>query len=147
MKGRPRSRTECLDGPRPCPWVSCRYHLLLDVTEDGRLYNNWQVDETSADSIADTLTAMPDTCSLDRSHEGLQQEEIGALFSLTKQRIEQIEARAIARLKAAGIDLEDAPEHPDDPYMKYFALDDDESAELVDLYGDYAAKARKVEDR
>jgi hypothetical protein len=28
---RPRNRSECKDGPRPCPWVSCRYHLALDV--------------------------------------------------------------------------------------------------------------------
>lgn len=24
---RPTRRSECIDGPRPCPWLSCRYHL------------------------------------------------------------------------------------------------------------------------
>lgn len=40
--GRPRTRGECIDGPRPCPWVSCRYHLehpaescALDVADRG----------------------------------------------------------------------------------------------------------------
>ena len=28
---RPASRTECKDGARPCPFVSCKYHLFLDV--------------------------------------------------------------------------------------------------------------------
>lgn len=28
---RPTKRSECIDGPRPCPWVSCRHHLLLEV--------------------------------------------------------------------------------------------------------------------
>ena len=28
---RPLTRAECKDGPRPCPWVSCRHHLLLEV--------------------------------------------------------------------------------------------------------------------
>lgn len=28
---RPRTRGECKDGPRPCPWVSCRHHLLLEI--------------------------------------------------------------------------------------------------------------------
>jgi hypothetical protein len=28
---RPTTRAECLQEARPCPWVSCRYHLLLEV--------------------------------------------------------------------------------------------------------------------
>lgn len=28
---RPRTRADCLDGPRPCPWVACRHHLLFEV--------------------------------------------------------------------------------------------------------------------
>jgi transposase-like protein len=28
---RPRTRAECENRPRPCPWVSCKYHLFLDV--------------------------------------------------------------------------------------------------------------------
>lgn len=28
---RPRTRAECVDGPRPCPWVGCSQHLLLEV--------------------------------------------------------------------------------------------------------------------
>lgn len=29
---RPTKRSECVDGPRPCPWVSCRHHLLLEIS-------------------------------------------------------------------------------------------------------------------
>jgi hypothetical protein len=28
---RPTTRAECLQEARPCPWVSCRHHLLLEV--------------------------------------------------------------------------------------------------------------------
>jgi hypothetical protein len=28
---RPLRRSDCVDGPRPCPWVGCRYHLQLDL--------------------------------------------------------------------------------------------------------------------
>ena len=28
---RPITRADCIDGPRPCPWVSCRHHLLLEI--------------------------------------------------------------------------------------------------------------------
>ena len=24
---RPRTRADCLKGPRPCPWIMCRHHL------------------------------------------------------------------------------------------------------------------------
>src|SRR5688572_18051569 len=29
---RPRTREECRDGPRPCPFVACRHHLYIDVS-------------------------------------------------------------------------------------------------------------------
>ena len=29
---KPRLRSECADGPRPCPFVSCKYHLYIDVS-------------------------------------------------------------------------------------------------------------------
>lgn len=32
---RPRTRGDCKDGPRPCPWVSCRHHLLLEIAKHG----------------------------------------------------------------------------------------------------------------
>lgn len=38
---RPRTRADCENGERPCPWVSCKMHLLLDVMPSGslRLHN------------------------------------------------------------------------------------------------------------
>src|SRR5262245_15015702 len=29
---KPRFRAECAEGPRPCPFVSCKYHLYIDVS-------------------------------------------------------------------------------------------------------------------
>ena len=29
---RPHQRTDCVDGPRPCPFVSCKYHIFIDVS-------------------------------------------------------------------------------------------------------------------
>lgn len=28
---RPKTRADCVDGPRPCPFVGCRFSLYLDV--------------------------------------------------------------------------------------------------------------------
>lgn len=30
---RPRTRGDCLEEARPCPWVGCRHHLLLEAPE------------------------------------------------------------------------------------------------------------------
>lgn len=37
---RPVTVGDCRDGPRPCPWLSCRHNLLLDVLEDGAIVLN-----------------------------------------------------------------------------------------------------------
>ena len=29
---KPKTRAECVEGPRPCPYVSCKHHLFLDVS-------------------------------------------------------------------------------------------------------------------
>src|SRR5688572_696068 len=31
---RPATRGECKEEARPCPWVSCKYHLYLDVNPE-----------------------------------------------------------------------------------------------------------------
>lgn len=28
---RPRTRGDCIGGMRPCPWISCKWHLSIDV--------------------------------------------------------------------------------------------------------------------
>lgn len=88
---RPRTRGECKDGSRPCPWVSCRYHLYLDVTPSGSLVLNrpdLQVDE------------LQESCSLDEADEGPQTlEAVGALISLTRERTRQVEADAIRKVQ------------------------------------------------
>ncbi len=34
VHARPRTRGDCADGPRPCPWYRCRHHLGLEVIEE-----------------------------------------------------------------------------------------------------------------
>jgi hypothetical protein len=50
---RPRDRGQCATGARPCPWVSCKFHLYLDVNpETGSIKLNfpdlevWEMPET-----------------------------------------------------------------------------------------------------
>lgn len=89
----PRSRPECRDGPRPCPYVSCKHHLYLDVMpHTGAIKMNfpdlevWQLDETCVLDVAD--------------RGGTILEEVGALMNLTRERARQLEVTAIEKLRA-----------------------------------------------
>lgn len=87
---RPRTRAEC--PPHPCPFVSCRYHLLAHVNErSGSLVLNHGHDDP-------TLLAY--TCALDAAEIGTHTlAEIGEALSLTRERTRQIETAALAKIK------------------------------------------------
>jgi len=96
---RPLTRADCKDGPRPCPFVSCKYHLYLDVNPaTGSIKLNfphlevWEMNETCALDVAD--------------RGGVTLEEVGEILNLTRERIRQVEVRGLLALKTAtGIDL------------------------------------------
>lgn len=88
---RPRTRGECIDGPRPCPWVGCRHHLYLDINpQSGSIKLNFPTLEP---------WEMAATCTLDLAEEGGRTlEQIGQLLNLTRERSRQIETRALLNL-------------------------------------------------
>ena len=90
---KPKTRAECVDGPRPCPYVSCQHHLFLDVSaRTGAIKLNfpdlevWDMNETCALDIAD--------------RGGTTLEDVGAIMNLTRERIRQVEVKALAKLEA-----------------------------------------------
>jgi hypothetical protein len=89
---RPRTRAECRDAPRPCPFVSCKHHLYLDVNpETGSIKLNFPDLE---------VWEMKDTCSLDVADKnGITLEEVGEIMNLTRERIRQVEVRGLLKLK------------------------------------------------
>ncbi len=93
---RPRLRSDCLDMPRPCPFVSCRHHLYLEVNEDtGSIKLNFPDTD---------LQELPETCALDVADRGgVTLEEIGEILNLTRERIRQVEAKGLERLREASI--------------------------------------------
>ena len=80
---RPGCRADCVDAPRPCPWVSCRYHLYLDINEGtGSIKFNFPDKE---------IWEMDHTCALDLAENGESTfEEIGQVINLTRERIRQL---------------------------------------------------------
>lgn len=90
---RPACRAECRDGPRPCPFVSCKYNLYIDVNPDsGSVVLNFPDKE---------LWELADTCALDVADRGgVTLEEVGELTNLTRERIRQMETRAAATMRS-----------------------------------------------
>ena len=88
---RPRFRGDCEKGERPCPYLSCRHHLYLEVTEAGSIRLPFPGLE---------LHELAETCSLDVADEGGKAlVEVGALLAVTRERVRQIEERVLRRLK------------------------------------------------
>lgn len=115
---RPRTRGECRGGVRPCPWVSCRYHLLVAANDRGELRFNVpgrqlpvirtgtpQGDfDATADQAVDSMHdgAPMETCALDlieRNPDGMTLDEVGRALGITRQRVEQLEGAALEHLE------------------------------------------------
>jgi len=107
---RPQIRGECASGPRPCPWVGCRHHLVeirvrargaVDVAGDV-LEPHATVEEldAAAERLADRLRLMPATCALDvAEQQGLNRTDVGLVLGLTRTRVQQIEQQGSDRLR------------------------------------------------
>ena len=99
---RPAARGECKEGERPCPYVSCKHHLYLDVNpETGSIKLNFPDLE---------VWEMAETCSLDVADRGgITLEEVGEILNLTRERIRQVEVRGLLKLKMVGPGEEPIP--------------------------------------
>lgn len=103
---KPKTRAECTNGERPCPFVSCKHHLYLDVSaRTGAIKLNfpdlevWEMNETCALDVAD--------------RGGTTLEEVGAIMNLTRERIRQVEVKGLAKLQALK-DMESLRDYVDE---------------------------------
>ena len=96
---RPASRGECAQMERPCPFVSCKYHLYIDVHPvRGSIKINFPDVE---------VWEMTDTCALDIADRGgITLEEVGEIMNLTRERVRQVETQGLAKLQGLSeVDL------------------------------------------
>jgi hypothetical protein len=88
---KPKTRGECKGAQRPCPWVSCRYHLAIDEKSNGALTMNFPRQD---------VTELRDTCSLDIADRyGMTLDAVGQVMNITRERVRQIEQVALEKLR------------------------------------------------
>lgn len=88
------TRGECADGPRPCPLVRCKFNLYLDVSKARGIKINF-----SGREVED----MTESCALDIADRGgATHEEICDALNVVRERVRQVEAQALAKLKATA---------------------------------------------
>lgn len=87
---RPRTRADCENGPRPCPYVGCKYHLYLDVGRGGSLKLNYPHLEPEE---------LQHSCALDPDVQGISLLEIQHITGLTKQALQSLQIRAVRKLE------------------------------------------------
>lgn len=92
---RPKTRADCVDAERPCPFVSCTHHLAFEVDpEIGSLKERFPGLE---------LEQMPSTCVLDVADEGGATLEVtGAFLNVTRERVRQLEVAALGTFRTGG---------------------------------------------
>jgi hypothetical protein len=88
---RPRTRADCKEGIRPCPFVTCKHHLYLDVSSrTGSIKLNFPDLE---------VEEMKESCVLDVADRGAAKlDEMAEVMNLTRERIRQLGVSALERL-------------------------------------------------
>ena len=99
----PLTRGECEGGSRPCPCVSCKHHLFLDVSpRTGSIKLNypdlepWELSPSCALDVAD--------------HGELTLEEVGELMNWSRERARQVEKEALGKLRVRAVKLQELRE-------------------------------------
>jgi len=104
-KDRPRVRGDCEPGgkneARPCPWVSCRYNLFLDVKE----HADRATIKLNFPHLAGPEEMDPErSCAMDLADDGEHAlEEVGQSMNLGVERVRQISASALQELRVKEI--------------------------------------------
>ena len=108
---RPRTRADCAEVPRPCPYVGCRHNLALEVRGDSESIHRAGVRSLSlrasaarveewSDAAVLALSHMEETCSIDVSEGGpVSLDKVGEILGISRERVRQIDKFARARLK------------------------------------------------
>jgi hypothetical protein len=117
---RPRTYGECIERAlgtptQPCWYLRCRHNLLIDVEPTTGAYKiTWP--HLADGAYGDEYRSLPEhTCALRVAEQGgMTLDEIGSVINLTRERVRQIETKALYKLRALSdlvraVDDADAP--------------------------------------
>jgi hypothetical protein len=135
---KPMTRADCADGPRPCPYISCKHHLYVDVSpRTGAIKLNFPDLE---------VWEMGESCALDVADRGgTTLEDVGAIMNLTRERIRQVEVKALAKLEALR-DMMSLREYVDEGPVGRRRLPRLTKADLAGIDADVEAEDRDEDD-
>lgn len=94
---RPRVRHECLveqGGVRPCPWLSCRHHLLSDLAVS-EMENALEIlfDSNGPSCVLDVV---------DEAEDGLGIDRVAELLNISTEQAEELEESALTNQRLRG---------------------------------------------
>lgn len=91
VNGKPFTRGDCKDGPRPCPHKTCVHNLGFEI----------RLNPIGNVATCTTYEGCEWSCSLDVADAGgATLEEIGLIWGITRERVRQIEATALRKIKS-----------------------------------------------
>ncbi len=131
MSKMPKTRGECINGPRPCPHLLCKYHLWTDVT-----------DYKGETRIRIRRKVGSESCCLDVADRGFNTlQKIADALGISRERVRQIlsDALPLIREEVMILDGDDDGDYSiafaDDNYDEEDYSSDTDS---IDWFGDYS---------
>ena len=98
VAGLPLTRAECIDGPRPCPWVACRHHLALEAAQ----YRSQIYPRT--DDVLDGVIDDP-SCSLDYEYDPQSLNQIALIFGVDRSVMHRVFWSGMRQVEARNPDV------------------------------------------
>ncbi len=81
---KPVVRADCIDESRPCPWLSCKYHVIT-------AWHRLTLLKMSDREIENLIYTLPATCILDVADQGgATLKEIADVMGITRERVRQL---------------------------------------------------------